>query len=58
MNDENLKDKIDAFDYPNNVSPKAYNEIFYGNQNVPKPTNYMARLVKAETVMRAVLKGK
>ncbi len=47
-----------AFDYPNNVEPYPYNDIRYGNQYVPHPTNKPAMKVDAAKAMRQVLQGK
>ncbi len=47
-----------AFDYPNNVAPRDYNKIHYGNQHVPHPTNSAAKVVQHDKVMKQVLEGK
>ena len=47
-----------AFDYPNSKHPGYENKIFYGNQNVPHPTNASAKVTPRAEVMRAVLEGK
>jgi hypothetical protein len=52
------KDHAVAFDYPNGVDPKPYNEIKYGTTKVPRPTNGAAKITPAKEVMRATLEGK
>lgn len=52
------KDMAPSFDYSNGVDPSPYNEIKYGNQHVPKPTNNAAKVTPKDAVMRAVIEGK
>lgn len=47
-----------AFDYPNSQHPGYANKIYYGNQNVPRPTNSSAKHVDAAKVMNQVNNGK
>lgn len=47
-----------AFDYPNNVAPQNYNDIYHTKMKVPRPTNSAAKNVNAAEVMRAVREGK
>lgn len=47
-----------AWDYPNSQHPGYTNKIYYGNQNVPKPTNAAAKVTHADAVMNAVMDAK
>lgn len=47
-----------ALDMPNNMAPKPYNQIHYGNQHVPRPTNNAAKVVNPEAVVRSFIEGK
>ena len=47
-----------AWDYGNSQHPGYVNKIYYGNQNVPKPTNEAAKVTHADQVMSAVLEAK
>lgn len=58
MDKANEKDMAVGFDYLNGVDPSPYNQIKYGNQTVPKPSNNAAKITPAKQVMRAVLEGK
>lgn len=47
-----------AFDLPNNMKPAPYNQIYYGNQYVPRPTNNAAKVCNPNEIMNHVLKAK
>lgn len=47
-----------AFFLPNDQKPKDYNDIHYGPDYVPHPTNHKAKMAHPDKVMKAVLKGK
>ena len=51
-------DGATAFDLPNNMRPMFYNDIRYGNQYVPKPTNSAAKVVEHKKCMNQVMQGK
>ncbi len=42
---------VTAFDYPNGQHPGYENKIYYGNQNVPRPTNEAAKKVNGAEVL-------
>ena len=58
MKEDNQNVGATAFDYPDSVAPRPYNEIKYGNQHVPRPTNNAAKVAPKGEAMRAVLEGK
>lgn len=47
-----------AFDYPNNVAPQNYNDIYHTKMKVPRPNNALAEKVNADAIMRAVREGR
>ncbi len=47
-----------AFDLPNDRKPSNYNDIRYGYQHVPHPTNQKAKMVNREEIIRQVIEGK
>lgn len=55
---QKMRDEAVAFDYPNNMEPTNYNNIYHTNMPVPKPTNAAAKITPAGEVMRAVLEAK
>ena len=52
------KDEAVGFDYPNNVAPTNYNNIYHTKIRVPCPTNEAAKHTHPESVMRAVMEAK
>ena len=60
MKEENKEDVgATAFDLPNNMRPLNYNQnIHYGNQYVPRPTNAKDKIVNPMEIMEQVLKAK
>lgn len=46
------------FDLSNNENPRRHFKAYYGNQNVPHPTNSAAKMVDPSKVMRQVNEGK
>ena len=46
------------FDLSNSQHPNYRNNIYYGNQSVPHPTNSRAKEVNKEKVLSSFLKGK
>lgn len=47
-----------AFDYPNSMHPNYKNQIYYGDQFVPMPTNNKAKVTYKNKVMNQVLEAK
>jgi len=42
---------VTAFDMPNMQNPQPHAPIYYGNQNVPRPTNNAAKMVNGAEVL-------
>jgi hypothetical protein len=47
-----------AFDLDNSQNPTPHAPIYYGDNYVPRPTNFQAKMVDHKAVMRAVNEGK
>lgn len=47
-----------AFDLPNSGKPRPYNQFYYGNQRVPRPTNSQAKVTNPAAVMRETQEAK
>lgn len=50
-----MDDNAPFFGLPNNQKPNPYAPAYYGNQNVPRPTNSAAKVTPANEVIRAVI---